>query len=76
MLSQMGYQKGQGLGKNQTGRSEPLDLLVKDKRTGLGMDEEHKRKREQAEKMQVLRGLHSYSLQISNLEPLNFSPLR
>ena len=58
MLSQMGYQKGQGLGRNQTGRSEPVDILIKDKRTGLGMDEEQKRKREEAEKMQVLQGVH------------------
>lgn len=57
MLSQMGYQKGQGLGKDQSGRAEPIDLMIKDKRTGLGLDEERKRKREEAEKMQVLRGV-------------------
>lgn len=56
MLSQMGYQKGSGLGKHGTGRAEPIDVLVKDKRTGLGMDEERKRKREEAEKLQIFRG--------------------
>lgn len=48
MLSQMGYQKGAGLGKHQNGRSEPVDLLIKDKRTGLGLEEERKRRREEA----------------------------
>lgn len=56
MLAQMGYQKGAGLGKNSNGRAEPVDLLVKDKRTGLGMDEERKRRREESEKWQALRG--------------------
>ncbi len=57
MLSQMGYQKGKGLGKNQNGLAEPIGLLVKDKRTGLGLDEERRRKREEAEKLQTLRGM-------------------
>lgn len=56
MLTQMGYKKGQGLGKNRDGREEPIDLMIKDKKTGLGMDEERKRKREEAEKAQALRG--------------------
>lgn len=73
MLSQMGYQKGQGLGKDQSGRAEPIDLLIKDKRTGLGMDEERKRKREEAEKMEALRGLHIYLSRTQKILAFNLS---
>lgn len=56
MLAQMGYQKGKGLGKNQQGSAEPIDLAIRDKRAGLGIEEERKRKREAAERAQAERG--------------------
>eukprot|EP00041_Stephanoeca_diplocostata_P013800 m.244384 g.244384 ORF g.244384 m.244384 type:complete len:342 (-) comp19471_c0_seq6:586-1611(-) len=38
MLAKMGYAKGQGLGKNGAGRSEPVGVDVKSGRHGLGRE--------------------------------------
>lgn len=56
MLTKMGYRKGEGLGKSKTGRAEPIELLLRGTRTGLGVDEERKRKREESSRNQALRG--------------------
>lgn len=45
MLPSAGYQPGQGIGKSIIGRAEPLRPEVRDKRTGLGVLEEKKRRR-------------------------------
>jgi len=36
MLVKMGYKKGTGLGKESTGIQEPLALLIKEDRSGIG----------------------------------------
>eukprot|EP00884_Botryococcus_braunii_P008384 jgi/Botrbrau1/17547/Bobra.0766s0003.1 len=46
LLAKMGYKPGQALGKSQPGRVIPLDLNLKTGRSGLGVDEEKKRRKE------------------------------
>ncbi|XP_027051301.1 G patch domain-containing protein 11-like [Pocillopora damicornis] len=46
MLQKMGFKKGMGLGKEGTGRAEPIPLTVKADRGGLGRDMLLKRQRE------------------------------
>lgn len=55
MLAKMGYQKGHALGKHQTGSLEPLDLVLKEKRTGLGVDETRKEREEKVLEEQIER---------------------
>ncbi|KAL6750136.1 hypothetical protein V8C86DRAFT_2820175 [Haematococcus lacustris] len=43
LLKAMGYQAGQGLGRGAQGPVEPLPLLPKMSRTGLGVDEQKRR---------------------------------
>jgi hypothetical protein len=43
MMAKMGF-KGGALGKTEGARTQPIDLLMKDDRGGLGMDSEKKRK--------------------------------
>jgi len=47
MLQKMGYKVGMGIGKQGTGRTEPIDVNVKGDRGGLGRDTEVKRKLEE-----------------------------
>ncbi|MCJ8730851.1 hypothetical protein PDJAM_G00189180 [Pangasius djambal] len=47
LLQKMGYTAGQGLGKEGTGRVEPLPLNIKTDRGGIGMEELKKRKAEE-----------------------------
>ena len=56
MLAKMGYQKGAGLGKNKSGNVQPIDLVLKDKRTGLGVDEDRKRRQDEVHEEQLQRG--------------------
>ena len=67
MLAKMGYEKGRGLGRNQAGRVEPLELLVKEKRTGLGIDEDRKRKQEEAIQNQTVRGAEWVAMRLPAL---------
>ncbi|XP_060780620.1 G patch domain-containing protein 11 [Neoarius graeffei] len=46
LLQKMGYTAGQGLGKEGTGRVEPIPLNIKTDRGGIGMEELKKRKAE------------------------------
>ncbi|KAH0565080.1 hypothetical protein GP486_001520 [Trichoglossum hirsutum] len=52
MMKKMGFQEGNALGKgtNGIGRTEPLNIVVKEDRGGVGLDSEKKRKfREEVE---------------------------
>ncbi|XP_053476634.1 G patch domain-containing protein 11 [Ictalurus furcatus] len=48
LLQKMGYTAGQGLGKEGTGRVEPLPLTIKTDRGGIGMEQLKKRKAEES----------------------------
>ncbi|KAF2766926.1 putative G-patch domain protein, partial [Teratosphaeria nubilosa] len=53
MMAKMGF-KGGALGKSEDARTQPIELLMKDDRGGIGMDSEKKRKiREAAEEFEV-----------------------
>ncbi len=39
MMAAMGYREGSGLGAAGTGRAEPIDVVIKQNRTGLGIEE-------------------------------------
>ena len=56
LLSKMGYQPGQGLGKGAVGAAIPIAVEIKSKRTGLGIDEAQKERQSQQLQMQQLRG--------------------
>ena len=56
MLAAMGYQPGQGIGKGHTGRAVPVPVEVKGGRQGLGVDENRKRRKVQAEEQRKQRG--------------------
>nr|XP_054605782.1 G patch domain-containing protein 11 isoform X2 [Nothobranchius furzeri] len=47
LLQKMGYKSGDGLGKQSTGRIEPIPLNIKTDRGGFGMEEQKKRKAEE-----------------------------
>ncbi|XP_077968141.1 G patch domain-containing protein 11-like isoform X2 [Styela clava] len=68
MLQKMGYKPGEGLGKNKTGRVEPVPIAVKANKTGLGKDSHEKRKREAQEKFRTIlmhkRRKYNESLQV------------
>lgn len=49
LMAKMGYQAGQGLGSDATGRPVPIDVDLKASKAGLGIDEEKKRRRTAAE---------------------------
>ncbi|XP_071833713.1 G patch domain-containing protein 11-like isoform X2 [Apostichopus japonicus] len=53
MLQKMGYKKGMGLGKQGTGRAEPVPIEVKADRGGLGRVAEMKRKQQIRERLEV-----------------------
>lgn len=56
MLAKMGYKKGSGLGKGSIGQVEPINLVLKEKRTGLGLDEDRKQRQDQVLEEQLERG--------------------
>lgn len=46
----MGFKEGQGLGKDRAGDVDPLEVMLKSGRAGLGVDEsKHRAKREYRE---------------------------
>uniref|UniRef100_H3C5M8 G patch domain-containing protein 11 n=1 Tax=Tetraodon nigroviridis TaxID=99883 RepID=H3C5M8_TETNG len=47
LLQKMGYKAGQGLGKEGSGRVDPIPLNIKTDRGGIGMEEMKKRKAEE-----------------------------
>lgn len=51
----MGYKAGEGIGKDRQGRAAPISLDLKAGRTGLGVDEEKKRKQQGYKQLQELR---------------------
>lgn len=55
LLSKMGYKAGEGIGKDGRGRAAPISVDLKAGRTGLGVDEEKKRKQHSYKHLQELR---------------------
>lgn len=56
LLQRMGWSDGQGLGASSAGRAVPLDVELKTKRTGLGIDEGCKRRAAAAKQKHQERG--------------------
>ena len=44
MMAKMGFVRGGALGQTENARTQPIELLMKDDRGGIGMDSEKKRK--------------------------------
>lgn len=55
MLAKMGYKAGEGIGKGGRGRAAPIAVDLKAGRTGLGVDEERKRKQQGYRQLQDIR---------------------
>ena len=55
MLQKMGYQQGEGLGKNGNGIKEPIQVKLKYDKLGIGHEEEQKKEQEAAEYERNLR---------------------
>ncbi|CAD7704687.1 unnamed protein product [Ostreobium quekettii] len=53
LLAQMGYQHGQGLGTEGKGAVDPIDVIVRQGRQGLGAEDPRKRKQRMREKHRV-----------------------
>ena len=53
LMAKMGYKKGQGLGKNNTGRIEPISVKLKSNRGGLGKEAREKERKERKMKAQL-----------------------
>ncbi|XP_061348886.1 uncharacterized protein LOC133294250 [Gastrolobium bilobum] len=51
MLKQMGYTPGSALGKQSSGRAEPVGIEIRRSRAGIGLDDPHKEKRKKEEIM-------------------------
>jgi hypothetical protein len=56
LLAQMGYREGEGIGRSVKGRAAPIQVSLKPGRTGLGIDEDRKRKQESFKAQQSSRG--------------------
>ncbi|ORX96695.1 G-patch-domain-containing protein [Basidiobolus meristosporus CBS 931.73] len=55
LLKKMGYSEGMSLGRSMPGRAEPIPIVIRTKHSGLGHEEELKRKRDaELEKMKVI----------------------
>ncbi len=55
LLAKMGYKAGEGIGKEGKGRAAPITVDLKASRTGLGVDEDRKRKQESYKQLQELK---------------------
>jgi hypothetical protein len=54
IMAKMGFKVGDALGQSEDARKQPIELLMKDDRGGIGMDSEKKRKvREAAEALEA-----------------------
>ena len=51
----MGYKAGEGIGKEGKGRAAPINVDLKASRTGLGVDEDRKRKQGSHKQLQELK---------------------
>lgn len=49
LLKQMGYTPGSALGKEGSGRAEPVGIDIRRSRAGIGLDDPHKEKRKREE---------------------------
>ena len=52
----MGHKAGEGIGKSVKGMAAPIEVSLKPGRTGLGVDEERKRKKDSIRAQQTERG--------------------
>ena len=68
MLAAMGYQPGQGIGKGQTGQAAPVPVEMKGGRQGLGIEENRKRKKLQAEEQRKQNG-SSTAVSLTHIRP-------
>lgn len=57
LLAKMGYKAGEGIGRDGRGRAAPISVDLKAGRTGLGVDEEKKRKQHSYKQLQELRSV-------------------
>ena len=62
LLAKMGYKAGEGIGKEGKGRAAPIIVDLKASRTGLGVDEDRKRKQESYKQLQELKSEPSKSI--------------
>lgn len=53
LLKQMGYTPGSALGKEGSGRAEPVGIDIRRSRAGIGLDDPHKEKRKREEMKMV-----------------------
>lgn len=51
LLKQMGYSPGSALGKQGSGRAEPVGIEIRRSRAGVGLEDPHKEKRKKEEIM-------------------------
>ncbi len=54
MLQKMGYQEGEGLGKDGNGIKEPIQVKLKYDKLGIGTEEAEKKKKEEAEEEDIV----------------------
>ncbi len=57
LLVKMGYKAGEGIGRDGRGRAAPISVDLKAGRTGLGVDEDRKRKQHSYKQLQELRSM-------------------
>ena len=55
LLAKMGYKAGEGIGRDGRGRAAPISVDLKAGRTGLGVDEDKRRKHSSYKQLQELR---------------------
>lgn len=53
LMAKMGYKSGEGLGKSSAGRKEPIPIVIKSSRSGLGKEAREKEKMERKLKVQM-----------------------
>lgn len=59
MLQKMGYQEGEGLGKDGNGIKEPIQVKLKYDKLGIGTEEAEKKKKEEEEYNRNLKAIRS-----------------
>lgn len=62
LLKQMGYTPGSSLGKQGSGRAEPVGIEIRRSRAGIGLDDPHKEKKKREEFMTVRKRRNEQAL--------------
>lgn len=52
----MGFKEGEGIGKRHSGMVEPIAVNLKQNKSGLGIDEEQRRKKQRKKEAQAHQG--------------------